>query len=116
MRIVRLHQFDDLVGDLAVMRADDDDLGVVDAGRDKHVLAGTIAEIDAEAEARGLADTVGGLVDNGHGAAAGKQNLGDDLAEAREADHQNIGLGAFEILFELLFRLGHDEEPGRRDE
>jgi hypothetical protein len=66
----------------------------------QHVLAGAVAEIDAEAEGGSLADTVGGKVDDGDVAAAGKQDLRGDLAETREADHQHVGAGALEILIQ----------------
>ncbi len=81
-----------------------DDLRLLDAGGTQHVEPVAVAEIDAEAEGRRLANARGGMVDDRHVATAGKQDLRGDLAETRKADHQHVGAGTLEV---LLHFLGH---------
>ena len=100
-----LDQVDDAVGDGTLVGADRDELGAADAGRLEHILARAVAEIEAEPEFCGAAHALGRMVDDGDAGAAGKQHLRGDLAEAREADHQHVGLGAVEILLELALPL-----------
>lgn len=108
----RLDHVDDTVGDLLLVGADRHQIGAFDTGCDQHILAGAIAEKDAEPETGGLTHTVGRTVDDSHVAAASKKDLRGDLAEAGKADHQHIRTRPVEILFQLvLFRILRGQPP-----
>ncbi len=87
------------------MRADSDNLGMADTGGFKHVLAGAVAEINAEAEFARSPHTIGRVVDNSHVDATSEQYLRGNLSVTRKADHQNVRASAFEVLFDNIFRL-----------
>ena len=81
----------------------------LDAGGDQHIPAGAVPKIDAEAETGRLSDAICGIIDDGHFASAGQQDLRGDLAEARKADHQHVRPSATEILRQFFARLGAAE-------
>ena len=93
-----MNEIDDAARGLAVVDADGDQPGLDGARRAQDVEPGAVAVIDLEAEAGGLLNHLGIVVDGGDVDALRQQALGDDLAEAAEADHQHRAARVGEIV------------------
>jgi hypothetical protein len=110
------HEVDDPVGRLGLVDAHADDPRLFGARRAQHVATRAVAEIDAEAEARRLADALGAGVDDRRIDRAGEEHLRDHLPEAPEADDEHLAAGALEILLDLVAGRGREQmaaEPDR---